>query len=167
LIAAVFRFLLNAVTSLATFLIALTLGILAAILYLIPWLLRTASVLGWLIAAFLCITTLRGIYSPFTDAVPMFALEFVVIMLALLWAMVGLREGRQVWGILAAGALTMWGLSSGMTWLSIHWQYAQLFFSVLPPALLAVGMISLSIRTRARRLNIREARQSKPAEASA
>jgi hypothetical protein len=149
------------------FLLELALGILAAVLYLIPWLLRAASVLGWLTAAFLCITTLRGIYSPFTDAVPMFALEFVVIMLALLWAMVGLREGRQVWGILAAGALTMWGLSSGMTWLSIHWQYAQLFFSVLPPALLAVGMISLSIRTRARRLNIREARQSKPAEASA
>jgi hypothetical protein len=149
------------------FLLELALGILAAVLYLIPWLLRAASVLGWLTAAFLCITTLRGIYSPFTDAVPMFALEFVVIMLALLWAMVGLREGRQVWGILAAGALTMWGLSSGMTWLSIHWQYAQLFFSVLPPALLAVGMISLSIRTRARRLNIREARQSKPAETSA
>jgi hypothetical protein len=143
------------------------LGILAAILYIIPWLLRVASVLGWLTAAFLCITTLRGIYSPFTDAVPMLALEFLVIMLALLWAMVGLREGRQVWGILAAGALTMWGLSSGMTWLSIHWQYAELFFSVLPPALLAVGMISLSIRARARRLNIREARQSKPAEASA
>lgn len=149
------------------FLLELALGILAAVLYLIPWLLRAASVLGWLTAAFLCITTLRGIYSPFTDAVPMLALEFLVIMLALLWAMVGLREGRQVWGILAAGALTMWGLSSGMTWLSIHWQYAELFFSVLPPALLAVGMISLSIRARARRLNIREARQSKPAEASA
>jgi hypothetical protein len=153
-----FRFLSNAVITLVTFLMALSLGILVAILYLIPWLLRVASVLGWLTAAFLCITTLRGIYSPFTDAVPMLALELLVIMLALLWAMVGLRKGKQVWGILAAGAFTMWGLSSGMTWLSIHWQYAELFFSVLPPALLAVGMISLSIRARAWRLNIREYR---------
>jgi hypothetical protein len=149
------------------FLSELLLGILAAILYLIPWLLRTASVLGWLTAAFLCITTLRGIYSPFTDAVPMLALEFLVIMLALLWAMVGLREGRQVWGILAAGAFTMWGLSSGMIWLSIHWQYAQLFFSVLPPALLAVGMISLSVRARARRLSAHQRRQPATTEVSA
>jgi hypothetical protein len=149
------------------FLSELLLGILAAILYLIPWLLRAASVLGWLIAAFLCITTLRGIYSPFTDAIPMLALEFLVIMLALLWAMVGLREGRQVWGILAAGALTMWGLSSGMTWLSIHWQYADLFFSVLPPALLAVGMISLSVRARARRLSTRKINQPTTTEVSA
>lgn len=149
------------------FLLELALGILAAILYLIPWLLRAASVLGWLIAAFLCITTLRGIYSPFTDAVPMLALEFLVIMLALLWAMVGLREGRQVWGILAAGALTMWGLSNGMTWLSVHWQYADLFFSVLPPALLAVGMISLSVRARARRLSTYKINQPATAEVPA
>jgi hypothetical protein len=146
------------------FLSELLLGILAAILYLIPWLLRAASVLGWLTAAFLCITTLRDIYSPFTDAIPMLALEFLVIMLALLWAMVGLREGRQVWGILAAGALTMWGLSSGMNWLSVHWQYAHLFFSVLPPALLAVGMISLSVRARARRLSTRKINQPATAE---
>lgn len=149
------------------FLLELALGILAAILYLIPWLLRAASVLGWLTAAFLCITTLRDIYSPFTDAIPMLALEFLVIMLALLWAMVGLREGRQVWGILAAGALTMWGLSNGMTWLSVHWQYSDLFFSVLPPTLLAVGMISLSVRARARRLSTYKINQPATAEVSA
>lgn len=143
------------------------LGILAAILHLIPWLLRAASVLGWLIAAFLCITTLRDIYSPFTDAVPMLALEFLVIMLALLWAMAGMMAGKQVWGVLAAGALTMWGLSSGITWLSIYWQYADLFFRVLPPALLAVGMISLSIRARARRLSNHRMRQTDATEASA
>jgi len=148
-------------------LIALTLGILAAILHLIPWLLRAASVLGWLAAAFLCITTLRDIYSPFTDAVPMLALEFLVIMLALLWAMAGMMAGKQVWGVLAAGALTMWGLSSGMTWLSVHWQYADLFFRVLPPALLAVGMISLSIRARARRLSNHRMRQTDTTEATA
>jgi hypothetical protein len=143
------------------------LGILAAILYIIPWLLRVASVLGWLTAAFLCLTTLRNIYSPFTDTVPMLALEFLVIILALLWAMAGMMAGKQVWGVLAAGAVTLWSVASGMSWLSINWQYADLFFRVLPPAMLAVGMITLSIRTRARRLNMREARQSNPTEASA
>jgi hypothetical protein len=146
---------IQAATIAFRFLTELLLGILAAILYLIPWLLRAASVLGWFAAAFICITTLRDIYSPFTDEVPMFALQFGVIVMMVQWAMVGLREGKQIWGLLAAGAVTMWGVSAGMTQLSLTWYYADLFFRVLPPALLAVGMITLSIRTRARRLSTR------------
>jgi hypothetical protein len=161
------QYIIHAADIALRFLMELALGIIAAVLYIIPWLLRVASVLGWLTATFLCLTTLRNIYSPFTDAVPMLALEFLVIMLALLWAMVGLREGKQVWGVLAAGALTIWGLSSGMTWLSINWQYADLFFSVLPPALLAVGMIALSVRARTRRLSAHQLHQPSTSKVSA
>ncbi|WKZ38276.1 MAG: hypothetical protein QY332_10080 [Anaerolineales bacterium] len=161
------NYFLQAAAFMFRFLLELALGILVAILYIIPWFLRAATVLGWLAAAFLCLTTLRRIYSPFTDAVPMLALEFLVIMLALLWAMAGMLAGKHVWGVLAAGALTLWGVSSGMTWLSINWQHADLFFRVLPPVLLAVGMITLSIRTRARRLSAHGMREPSAAEVSA
>jgi len=142
------------------FLSEVVLGILAAILYALPWALRVAVVLGWLIATFILTTTLRAIYSPFTDTVPMLALEYFAVLLALAWAKTGLRKGNRFWGVLAAGALTMWGLARGMVWLLDYWQYAVLFFLVLPPALLAVGMIFISIRARTRRMLMSEATQS-------
>lgn len=135
------------------FLREIAIGILVAVFHLIPWLLRAASILGWLIAIIMCINTLHSIYSPFTDVVPMFALQFGVILLMVQWAMYGLRNGKSVWGLLFAGAISLWCISEGLTWLSINWQYANLFFRVLPPALLAVGMITISIRTRTRRLS--------------
>ena len=136
-----------------TFLKEIIIGISVALLYLIPWLFRAVSILAWLIAAFISINTLHMIYSPFTDFVPMFALQFGVILIMVQWAMYGLRNGQNVWGLLFAGAIALWGISHVMTWLSDHWQYANLFFRVLPPALLGVGMITLSIRTRTRRMS--------------
>ncbi|MCL4270799.1 MAG: hypothetical protein KJZ72_14690 [Anaerolineales bacterium] len=122
-------------------------------MYLIPWLLRAVSIVVWLISTFISITTLHKIYSPFTDVIPIFALQFGVILLMVQWSMYGLRNGQNVWGLLFAGAITLWGISQAMTWLSNHWQYADLFFRILPPALLGVGMITLSIRTRTRRMS--------------
>jgi hypothetical protein len=127
--------------------------VLVALLYLIPWLFRAVSILAWLIAAFISINTLHMIYSPFTDIVPMFALQFGVILIMVQWAMYGLGNGKNVWSLLFAGAITLLGISQVMIWLSDHWQYANLFFRVLPPALLGVGMITLSIRTRTRRMS--------------
>ena len=135
------------------FLQELFFGILSAFLYLIPWLLRATSILGWLVAAFISINTLHDIYSPFTDTVPMFTLQFGVVLMMAVWAMYGLRNGQNIWGLLFAGAISLWLISEAMTWLSINWQYADLFFRVLPPTLLGVGMITLSIRTRTRRMS--------------
>lgn len=140
-------------SQLATFLREVLSGILVAILYLIPWLLRIASILSWLVAAFISMNTLHDIYSPFTDTIPMFALQFGVVLLMTQWAMYGLRNGQNIWGLLFAGAIFLWLVSEAMTWLSINWQYADLFFRILPPALLGVGMIALSIRTRTRRMS--------------
>lgn len=135
------------------FLQELAIGILTAFLYLIPWALRAVSVLGWLVAVFISINTLHNIYSPFTEGIPLFALQFGVILMTVQWSMYGLRNGQNVWGLLLAGAITLWLITEAMTWLSDHWQYADLFFRVLPPALLGVGMITLSIRTRTRRMS--------------
>ena len=140
-------------SQLATFLKEVLSGIMVAVFYLIPWLLRAASILSWLVAAFISINTLQDIYSPFTDVAPLFALQFGVILLTVQWAMYGLRNGQNIWGLLFAGAITLWGISQAMTWLSDHWQYADLFFRILPSALLGVGMITLSIRTRTRRMS--------------
>ena len=140
-------------SQLATFLKEVLSAILVAFLYLIPWLLRIASILSWLVAAFISINTLHDIYSPFTDTIPMFALQLGVILIMMQWAMYGLRNGQNIWGLLFAGAIFLWLISEAMTWFSIHWQYADLFFRILPPALLGVGMITLSVRARTRRMS--------------
>lgn len=135
------------------FLREIAIGTLTAVFYLIPWLLRAVSIVVWLIATFISINTLQDIYSPFTDVVPLFALQFGVILMTVQWAMYGLRNKQNIWGLLFAGAISLWLISNAMTWLSLNWKYAELFFRVLPPALLGVGMITLSIRIRTRRMS--------------
>ena len=143
----------HAVVALFKFLAQLALGILAAVLYTLPWLLRGLSVVIWLVSAFVAIQTVSAIYSPFSDGLPVLALQFLVIILMVLWAMVGLMDHKDVWGLLAAGGAVMYGLAYGANMLMTTWQYAHLFFRVLPVTLLAVGMITISIRTRTRHMS--------------
>lgn len=145
--------LIEIISKLLIFIKETLLGILIAVFNLIPWLLRVVSIVVWLIATFISINTLRKIYSPFTDVIPMFALQFGVVLMMVQWSMYGLRNGQNIWGLLFAGAMTLGGISQAMIWLSANWRYAELFFRVLPPALLGVGMITLSIRTRTRRMS--------------
>ena len=145
--------LIEIISKLLIFIKETLLGILIAVFYLIPWLLRAVSIVVWLIATFISINTLQDIYSPFTDVAPLFALQFGVILMTVQWAMYGLRNKQNIWGLLFAGAISLWLISNAMTWLSDHWQYADLFFRILPSALLGVGMITLSIRTRTRRMS--------------
>lgn len=149
----ILRFLAQAFAYLIQFLFNLIAGILGAIFYALPWLLRGLSVIGWLVSAFIALQTIRAIYSPFSDDIPVFALQFMVIVLMVLWAMLGLMNKKDVWGFLAAGGAVMYGVSYGATWLMPNWQYAELFFRVLPVMMLAVGMITISIRTRTRRMS--------------
>jgi hypothetical protein len=143
---------LQAATILLQFLAQLLMGIVAAILYALPWLFRAVSIVVWFASLFVCIQTIDVIYAPFSDDIPLFALQFGVVMLMVVWTMVGMMDGRQVWGILTAGAVVLGMVTQGAVWLSTHWVHADLFFRVLPSALLAVGMITLSLRMRTRRL---------------
>lgn len=148
-----FSYLVKGFIEVVDFVAGLLLVFIAALMYALPWLLRGLSVIGWLASAFIAIQTISAIYSPFSDEIPVFALQFMVIVLMVLWAMVGLMNQKDVWGLLAAGGAVMYGVSRGATWLMSNWQYADLFFRVLPVTMLAVGMITISIRTRTRRMS--------------
>jgi len=65
------------------------------------------------------------------------------------WVLVVLSKNTSfVWGGMAAGGLIVGGVSIGSTWLLSHWQHADLFFRVLPPALFSILLIYETLRLR-------------------
>jgi hypothetical protein len=138
-----------AATILWKFAAAMFLAALIVILYALPWLLRAASILAWLVAGFIGIQTIQAIYAPFSPAIPTLALQFAVILLMVSWAMYSLLKGVQLWGSLFVAGVVISLLSWGAGLLAEHWLYADLFFHVLPSLLLTVGMLTLSMRLRA------------------
>ncbi len=148
------QFIFNAIKNLLGFLVVIVLGIVGAVLIALPWILRTAALLLWFIAAYMGITSIQTIYAPFSPSIPVLALQFAVILISVAWITILLRKNTKLfWGGLAAGGLVMGGASMGFTWLSSHWQYADLFFRVLPPALFSVLLIYETIRLRSMRRN--------------
>jgi hypothetical protein len=149
---------------LSAFFTILALGIAAAILYAIPWLLRAAAVVGWLAAGYVGITTVNSIYAPFSPSLPVLALQFAVIAAMVAWtgAML-LVNPEHIWGGLAAGGLVLYGFSYGANWMMVHWQYADLFFRVLPPALFAAMLLHETIHLRLMRRSEGKIAMSAPA----
>ena len=148
------QFVFNAIKYLLEFLAIIILGIVGAILYSLPWLLRIVAVLLWLGGDYLGITSIQTIYFPISPAIPVIALQFAVILMSVSWLLIVLSKNpRLVWGGMAAGGLVIGGVSSGSIWLLSHWQYANLFFRVLPPALFSVLLIYETIRLRSLRHN--------------
>jgi hypothetical protein len=85
---------------------------------------------------------------------PVIALQFAVILMSVGWLLIVLNKNTKlVWGGMAAGGLVIGGASIGSIWLLSHWQYADLFFRVLPPALFSVLLIYETIRMRSLRRN--------------
>ncbi len=156
MLASIIVTLLNAIrvvlVALIEFLTAMILGVLFAILFALPWILRAASVLIWLGGDYLGISTIQGIYAPISPAMPVIALQFAVILMSVGWLLIVLNKNpRLVWGGMAAGGLVIGGISSGSIWLLSHWQYADLFFRVLPPTLFSSLLIYETIRLRSLR----------------
>ena len=140
----------SALVTLMQFLTAMVLGIIAMILIALPWLLRAASILIWLFGAFVGIQAIQTIYSPTTSSIPLFALQFAVIILMVAWALFAfLLEGNQLWGILTAGGITTWACSHGALWLANHWKYADLFFGIFPTSIFITTYFYMAVRTRA------------------
>jgi len=149
IISILIQFVYNAIKYLLGFLTILVLGIVGAVLYALPWLLRAAALLLWLGAAYLGITSIETIYAPYSPAIPVMALQFAVILISVGWVIILLRNNPQlVWGGMAAGGLVVGSASIGSAWLLTHWQYADLFFRVLPPALFSILLIYETIRMR-------------------
>ena len=148
------QFVFNAIKYLLEFLAIIILGIVGAILYSLPWLLRIVALLFWLGGDYLGISTIQTIYFPISPAIPVIALQFAVILMSVGWVLIVLNKNTKlVWGGMAAGGLVIGGASIGSTWLLSHWKYADLFFRVLPPALFSVLLIYETIRLRSLRRN--------------
>jgi hypothetical protein len=140
----------KALLLLGQFLVILFLGMLTALLYAAPWLLRMACVLGWLVGGYLAIQAVEALYLPHSPTGPVLALQFAVIFMMVAW--VGtllLVNPRHFWGGLAlGGALPAGVVRAGIPWLFEQWAYAELFFRVLPPALFSLLIFYLTIRMR-------------------
>lgn len=149
-VARLFNVVRRACVTLLQFLAALTLGVLATLLVSLPWLLRALAVLIWLAAALVGIQTIQTLYSP-TSSIPLFALQFAVILLMVAWVTYTFIRKIQIWGALIAGGLVVWSLAQGILWLAAHWQSADLFFGMLPTLVFVVGVFAEAAHLRAKR----------------
>ncbi len=139
-------------TTLVQFLIVVVLGLVAAVLFALPWLMRVAALLIWLTSAYMGFTSIQTIYAPYSPAIPVIALQFSVILILVGWVIIVLSKNtRFVWGGMAAGGLVVGGVSIGSIWLLAHWQHADLFFRVLPPALFSILLIYETLHLRSMR----------------
>jgi hypothetical protein len=129
------------------------LGMLAALLYALPWLLRLTSLLLWLAGGYQALQAVQAIYGGYSPSGAVLALQFVVILLMVAWAGSLLRVAPPFfWGGLAFGGIvTTWTGGQGLPWLLSHWQEADDFFRLLPPALFSLGLIHLTLRLRSMR----------------
>ena len=140
-IATLIQWIIKFATILFQFLLIVALGLLVALLAALPWLLRMAAILSWLFAAWFGLNAIQTIYAPFTEEIPLMALKGALIL--------AVRE--HVWGGLAMGAIVVGGLSWLALQVSENWQFAYLFFRVLPLALFSVLLIYETIHLRSKR----------------
>jgi len=146
------NFVFTAIKYLLGFLVTLILGVVGAALYVLPWLLRAATALLWLGGAYIGFITIQTIYAPFSPAIPVLALQFSVILISVGWVTIVMGKNTNfVWGGMAAVGLVVGGASIGSIWLLDHWQHADLFFRVLPPAMFAVLLMYETIHLRSLR----------------
>lgn len=148
----------KALRSLAEFLLVLLLGLVAALLIVLPWLFRVLALIGWLAGTFLIWLTVNNLYSAFTPALPLIAISALPVILSSALVVWLFSRGQQgmLWG-----AMTLWGVIGWMvqrgSMVLLKWQYGTLVIQVLPAALAAVLMFYINMRwglaIRSRRLN--------------
>src|SRR5512145_3090552 len=97
----------KALKTLGEFLAVLFLGMIAALLFIMPWLLRALALIGWLAGTFMIWLTINNLYSANTPALPLMALTMVPAILSaalVVWLFYRGQQGR-LWG-----AMTLWGV---------------------------------------------------------
>ena len=85
IISTLLTFVIKAFIYLLEFLVIVILGIVGAILYALPWMLRVAALLLWLGGAYLGFNSIQLIYSPFSPTIPVIALQFAIILISIGW----------------------------------------------------------------------------------
>ncbi len=146
---------------LAEFLAVLSLGFIAGVIILLPWLLRALALISWLAGTFLVWLTINSLYGPFTPPLPLFALTTVPAILSVALVVWLFYRGQQghLWG-----AMTLWGVIGFLVWkgsmVLTKWHYGSLVIQVLPAALCAVLLLYINIHwgsiIRTRRLVLKD-----------
>ena len=72
----------KALRTLGEFLVVILLGMVAALLIIMPWLLRALALIGWFAGTFLIWLTINNLYSASTPAFPLLALTAVPAILS-------------------------------------------------------------------------------------
>ena len=136
---------------LLNFLKILVLGFVAALLILLPWLLRIAALLVWLVGGYFAIMAIQAAYSPFSQHIEVLALQFAVILAMMALAMLLMLEQKEkLWGGLTLGGMLFLLIAYGVISLS-RTDYGSLILRILPPALLATSMLAMTIRLKTMR----------------
>ena len=146
-ISTLLRYLVQALIILIEFLIIIFLGVLVAIIYALPWLLRIGAIIIWFYGGYRLVIAVDQIYTPFSPEIPVMILQFFVIIVQLS-AMVGILiiDLRLSWGALYfTGGVPLWLALKGIPGAFENWQYADFVFRVLPPALWAMLLILILI----------------------
>jgi hypothetical protein len=147
-ISTLFRYLAQALIILLEFLIIIFLGILVAIIYALPWVLRIGAIIIWFYGGYRLVIAIDEIYAPFSPEIPVMILQFFVIIVQLS-AMIGILivNLRLSWGALYfTGGVPLWLALKGIPDAFANWQYADFIFRVLPPALWVMLLTLITIR---------------------
>ena len=96
LITTLLTFVINTSIYFLEFLAIVILGVIDAVLYALPWLLRVVALLLWLGGAYLGINSVRVIYAPFSPTIPVLALQFAIILLSIGWVAVLILENKKL-----------------------------------------------------------------------
>ncbi len=89
----------KALKTLGEFLAVLFLGLVAAILLMMPWLLRALALIGWLAGTFMTWLTINNLYSANTPTLPLIALTAVPAILSAALVVVLLIHINIRWGM--------------------------------------------------------------------
>jgi hypothetical protein len=139
-------------STLIQFLIVVVLGFVAAVLLALPWVMRTVSFAVWFVAIFMGFSSIQMIYAPISDVIPLYSLQFALILIAVAWMMgLMLNNIKHFWGGLLAGGLVIGGCAMGANWISVHWRYADLVFHTFPPVLFCILLFHETIHLRSMR----------------
>ena len=147
-ISTLLRYLAQALIILIEFLVIVFLGILVAIIYALPWLLRIGAVMIWFYGGYRLVIVVDEIYTPFSPEIPVMILQFFVIIVQLS-AMIGILivNLRLSWGALYfTGGVPLWLAMKGIPNAFANWQDADFIFRVLPPALWVMLLTLITIK---------------------
>ena len=142
------RYLAQALIILIEFLVIVFLGILVAIIYALPWVLKIGAIVTWFYGGYRLVIVVDEIYAPFSPEIPVMILQFFVIIVQLS-AMIGILivNLRLSWGALYfTGGVPLWLALKGIPGVFANWQDAGFIFRVLPPALWAMLLILITIK---------------------